>query len=530
MLKIERVLGGGPFAETGDARLVAVDERLGVTIVGGFAGRLQWAGDGTADRLSDAVLGVYDLDGAVCRLLHRPRWPVNAIAVHPSLSLAAVGTGAYDGGYFFEGELLLLDLAAGSVTSLLPHPRQVRFLAWRDGRTLDFVLAPPDDWENPQARSQGHPCTAVRDDWTAPQALRLQETLAQAGPFSPALDGRRPEEVLHGLSGGRRVPRRQVWAVEPLPDGRILAASEGIALECWEPSGRRAFTVPDASGGRQIRVTPDGESAWVVLNSQTRRAEDGWQRSPGSAVRFSLADGARTAVLAPGFSVALAARADGWLALRDVGHTRAVQATLLISPCGEEAGRVQLGEFDLVNHPFAVRHSPELFLLRGGRHRPRGDAEEKRVARLDPLTHAVTDLFPLEWDTARAGHLFGGPVTYVRDAMGEALVHGGAVHNGQGLLPGNAFVVRRTLPGGTPAWVFTADHNVTSLDAVDGTVYAAFTSGTIVALDAITGAVRWSHRLQVGAVPAIALSLTAPSPNRLVVGTTDGRILDCTTF
>ncbi|MGI5421648.1 hypothetical protein [Actinomadura luteofluorescens] len=525
MLKIQRVLGGGPFAETGDARVVLVDERLGVTIVGGSAGRLQWAGDGTADRLSDALLGVYDLDGAVCRWLHRPRWPVNAVAVHPSLPLAAVGTGSYDGGFLFEGELLLLDLAAGTVTSLLPHPRQVRSLAWRDARTLDFVLAPPDDWNAPQAHGQGHPCTAVRDDWTAPGALRPEEVSAPAAPFSPAPDGRPPEETLDGLSGGRREPRRQVWAVEALPDGRILAASERIALECWQPSGQRAFTVPDTTGGRQIQVTPDGGSAWVVLNSQTRRTEDGRQRSLGSAARYSLADGARTAVLAPGFSVTLTARTDGWMALRDVDHTSTVQETLLVSPGGAEAGRVRLGGFDLFNHPFAVRHSPDLFFLRGG---GGGAVEGKRVARVDPLTRAVTDLFPLEWDTARDGRLFGGPVVHVRDAAGEALVHGGAVHDGRGLLPGNAFVARRALPGGTVAWVLTADHNVTSLDIADGTVYAALTSGTVMALDAVTGEVRWSDRLQVGAVPAVALSLTAPSPSRLVLGTTDGRILDCT--
>ncbi|WUI01366.1 hypothetical protein OHR68_05945 [Spirillospora sp. NBC_00431] len=54
---------------------------------------------------------------------------------------------------------------------------------------------------------------------------------------------------------------------------------------------------------------------------------------------------------------------------------------------------------------------------------------------------------------------------------------------------------------------FTVDRDVTALGVADGTVHAAFTSGTIVALNALTGAVCWSHRLQVGAV---ALSLTAP--------------------
>ncbi|MGC4957755.1 hypothetical protein ACLQ2P_31530 [Actinomadura citrea] len=175
------------------------------------------------------------------------------------------------------------------------------------------------------------------------------------------------------------------------------------------------------------------------------------------------------------------------MVLRDVDYASTSEESLLISPEVQEAGRVELGRFDLFNHPFAVRHSPELFFLRGG---GRGGAQGKQVARLDPLTRTVTDLFPLEWDTARKGHLFGGPAAYFRDAAGEALVHGGAVHNGRGLLPGNAFVARRALPSGSVTWVFTADHNVTSLDISDGTVYAAFTSGTVVALDAVAGAMR----------------------------------------
>ncbi|WP_327129668.1 hypothetical protein [Streptomyces sp. NBC_01727] len=43
------------------------------------------------------------------------------MAFHPRLPLLSVGSGDYDGGYFFEGELLLLDLETGSATSLIEH-------------------------------------------------------------------------------------------------------------------------------------------------------------------------------------------------------------------------------------------------------------------------------------------------------------------------------------------------------------------------------------------------------------------------
>ncbi|MFE4176854.1 hypothetical protein ACFRR7_33240 [Streptomyces sp. NPDC056909] len=43
------------------------------------------------------------------------------MAFHPGPPLLAVGTGSYDGGYSFEGELLLLDLEAGTAASLIVH-------------------------------------------------------------------------------------------------------------------------------------------------------------------------------------------------------------------------------------------------------------------------------------------------------------------------------------------------------------------------------------------------------------------------
>ncbi|WP_435593601.1 hypothetical protein [Nocardia sp. bgisy118] len=55
----------------------------------------------------------------VCRALLGARFPVHAMAFHPSLPVLAVGSGRYDGGYFFEGELLLLDLETGAIKSLI---------------------------------------------------------------------------------------------------------------------------------------------------------------------------------------------------------------------------------------------------------------------------------------------------------------------------------------------------------------------------------------------------------------------------
>ncbi|WP_181387486.1 hypothetical protein [Streptomyces sp. Act143] len=42
----------------------------------------------------------------------------------------AIGTGSYDGGHFFEGELLLVHLESGQVTSALHGAPEVLEVAW----------------------------------------------------------------------------------------------------------------------------------------------------------------------------------------------------------------------------------------------------------------------------------------------------------------------------------------------------------------------------------------------------------------
>jgi outer membrane protein assembly factor BamB len=112
---------------------------------------------------------------------------------------------------------------------------------------------------------------------------------------------------------------------------------------------------------------------------------------------------------------------------------------------------------------------------------------------------------------------------------GGDLVYAGTVYNGHGLQPGGSFVVRRTITGGAPRWVFRTDHVATDLDTAAGTAYVAYRDGELLALDLHDGSLRWRHRLTLAGVPVIPTALTATAPGRLLIGTADGRILDCAT-
>ncbi|MFH8704431.1 hypothetical protein [Streptomyces rubrogriseus] len=97
---------GWAFLGVGDPFQVVHDEQRGLLAVAGAPAH------GRA-----TPVAVYDSRSFVRRALVRSRFPVHALAFHPRHPLLAVGAGKYDGGYFFEGELLLLVLESGAMGS-----------------------------------------------------------------------------------------------------------------------------------------------------------------------------------------------------------------------------------------------------------------------------------------------------------------------------------------------------------------------------------------------------------------------------
>ncbi|MYW97469.1 hypothetical protein G3I59_44385 [Amycolatopsis rubida] len=129
----QQVLGDGRFAEVGEVRLTETDSRTGCVAVGGSLGHPQWAGHSVTSSSEPTAwnrVGVYRADTLECVHLVSLHWPVNALAFHPELPIPAIGSGAYDGGYFYEGELTVLDLESGRATSLSRERREVTELRW----------------------------------------------------------------------------------------------------------------------------------------------------------------------------------------------------------------------------------------------------------------------------------------------------------------------------------------------------------------------------------------------------------------
>ncbi|WP_411083490.1 hypothetical protein [Streptomyces sp. cmx-18-6] len=150
------------FAELGEPVLVVGDERRSLVAVAGS----RECDEDEPDTETVALFHV--TDRARRRWLLHSRYPVHAMAFHPALPLLVVGSGEYDGGYFFGGELLLVRLESGTALSLIEHRigRQVLGLEWLNDQDLRVLMAPPDDWKDGRAHGEGHVAVVRRTDWT----------------------------------------------------------------------------------------------------------------------------------------------------------------------------------------------------------------------------------------------------------------------------------------------------------------------------------------------------------------------------
>ncbi|MFB7718095.1 hypothetical protein [Nocardia sp. NPDC056100] len=508
---VDRVLGEEPFAELG--MLGQVVTRGEITVAAGDVGRLRFdIGSQAGDWSAGWQLGVYGPDGR-CRHVMSTGYPVHSIDFHPTLPLIAIGVGDYDGGYLFKGELLLLNPESGHLTRALHDEREVRKVQWHGEHMLRMTLGPVSDRDIEQPWTRGIDVTIERSDWSAVS----EHSIDRAELTGPEIDC----EQVTRLAKVDQTSRRQVWDMARLADGRVLAALGGVQLESWLPSGEREWVLTSESVGRQIAVCADQQSAWTNTASDQVWTSSGLIDPSSSVARVSLADGQVIETLAPGFPVIATLDTKRWLALRNSTYAANPTEVVLIGPDNQNVQSVTLGRLDALNYSFQVRHASTLHFVSGS-----GDSiwnGTTQVVSVDATSGTVTSLFPLAWGDQPDGYACSaGPAIEVRDAM----IHAGAISSNRAALPGNRFVVRRHLDDGTPEWVFTADHPITALDGNDETVFITLHSGELLALDAATGELRWRQPLAIREIPVVPMSLVV-EPSRLLIGTLDGRILDC---
>lgn len=524
------VLGSGAFREVGQPSEIETAGDL--VAVAGSLGTPQWAG-ASLQRVVGGTgwerVGIYDRSTLECSVLVPLRWPVNVLAFDPTARYLAIGAGSYDGGWCYEGELVLVDLERRDVVSMLREEREVLDVAWAGDGALDIVVSPATDEDEPAPRRFRVPHPLWAGFGRRSISLAELESVACEPPPASEIKVERELSQIAGSAGQSHAARRQVWDVHVNAEGEVLACLEAVRLEAWTSSDQRRFFAPTEGRGCQLQVL-DKDRVVAVVEPPWGPPETGFARQPGSIEVLDRHDGRPVRAVEVPFPAVVFASTEGQFIVRNVNwNTRDERESLFFSDASAAAEPVVVGGYDLFNHAFRIRRAPEVLLLVGDRSEP---GRHKWVARVSRQPGrfgrrarlAVQRLFPLEWDANRGAHIMGGPGCWASDGRGTSLIHAGWIHDGAGLLEGNSFLIRRAYPSGDPEWEYRASAQFSGVDVHGDQVWATLMSGELVRIDSATGEVLEETRLNVDGHPVVPLSMCA-GPGWLAIGLLDGRVL-----
>lgn len=486
-----------------------------------WPGRAIYAGHTLRNRVS---LYAGDFENLVA-VFDGAHFPINDIAFHPFEPWLAIATGSYDGGYLFEGDLLLWNWQSGECRSLLAESREVVCCRFVTPNRLAVVLRPRDEEEYGDNDAFTTYVGVVLDDLRPARELGLRPgegdpRLVNLGPSDPgrlgfhmgahSVSGLCAEDRQH-LEGLGFEERHRIWDVAWLDAERIAAVHDGCHLEICGLQGHcEAFVHGDGHGVQLLRQ-PNG---WLVHVVQRGNLLTG---HPDRSTVFALQGSSLVKWCQFENACSLSVDRQGRILARDTGGLRRGRARRdrVLAPSGKAIRETDLGHYDCFNHYVRLDGGDELYFLRGS---PPSSHQAKRLCSID-LTGTIRER--MTWDD-QGERLMDGCAAF---GPRGSLLRAYRVYNPSPRTTKGA-VELYSLSAGRALWRLGLDADVTCLVTTANAQHAIFalTDGQCGVINVADGQILHDEHLVVDCIPTVATAL-AIDGQRLLVGTIDGRLL-----
>lgn len=452
-------------------------------------------------------------------VLDASRYPIHEVAFHPNQPIAAVATGSYDGGFLFEGELLLWDWTNGNVTRVLSEKREVTRLGFDDDGSLRLLLRARDEEDNTitgdpfRAVLGGRlsdlrpfPSLGLHPGSVDPRLATFREVEpAELGFDAAELTPETKEQQWRGVFGARTPePRPKVRDLDWSEPQRILAVHHGCVVEGWSLDGQRQLQVVDGRRGVQL-LRSAGRPIVHALAGDARG---------GRSQLLLLEDHGVVDFASFDHVTFCSVDRPGRILCRDtrMGDRRMARQDRLLDPTGRVSWSGDLGPYEPLAHRLRLDGGSAPYYL----------TTSSREAR-------TTKLCLAEGDVTRE--------CFAWDQAGELACHSTACHVSDGVLvrgfaayaPGSgtyAPYLEGLDVAGRQLWRRDSRALVGAVAPIGDSVAFATEDGRLGLIRAATGDVLFEERVVVDGVDTVVVALAAHG-DRLACGTIDGRVLVC---
>lgn len=456
------------------------------------------------------------------------RWSVNDVGFHPTDPVIAIAAGSYDGGWVFEGDLVLWDWTADRAWRPMANtPEVVRCAFDESGQRLEALARPWDEeWGSAENAADSferfYPMTlaypSANSGGTANAEIDPGTCIVIEDWRAAALAGQvAPEQRLSDWFGAAPlVQRGAIWDVAWLDDGRLAAVHDECLLEVHDLSSGavKRFDGDVAGVGVAIlgaaapivHVAPAGPARWAPPRSRLMIFKDDTLSELGAF------DG----------SYDFSSTRGHLLGRLDRHRAAGAKNDLLIDLATGGVRAVDLGHYDCFNHYIGVDGAPDLYCLQGA---PPSSHEHKWMCRVRP-DGEVKRLWPLlRADGAHASHAMECRGCYVEDDVGAGMVVAGRHYDPTPSRAARGFIYRKPLDADREMWRHATAASASTIVhlSAQGLVAAAFLDGALSLFDAATGAIVATGRVTIDGLPTVIFAMDARD-DALAVGTFDGRI------
>jgi hypothetical protein len=455
------------------------------------------------------------------------RFPINDVAFHPTESMVAIGTGCYDGGWSFNGDLWIWNWESGEVASLLHESRDVAQCRWLDDGHLAAILRPRNeeefDYEKYDAfktyvgviienfqDARSSRCSST--NWKPDPRLAGLEPIepASLGFATPPRDHREMLQQFSDVLGTTTYERRaRVWDLLWLSDDRLAATHDYCHVEVWDTNSSRKIQEYKGVGfGVQLFQAKTHVLVHVIERTGDFECDN-------RSMLYRMTKNGLTAVRAFDYTVTVTMDAAGNLLCRDTGDWRKTRerTDMILGPSNETLVCKDLGFFDAINHYIRLDGREGLYFLQGT---PPSSYADKRLCRvrLDGDIESV-----IRWDKPDAHAAMSTACWISHSALARAChLYGPRPSDGV------SYIERMDIETATSAWRVPLNSPPTSLVVVGNRIVFALTDGTFGVVTANTGAKELETELEMDGVPIVATAM-ASRGERVAVGTSDGRVL-----
>jgi hypothetical protein len=391
-IKSRKIYGRNLFDEvTNPTKLFEFQDHNLIAIYHSYYG--QWPGrhlDVQKQCLSIYSIEPLELVAHIDALEHQ----VNDVDYHCEKNLLLIGTGAHDGGYFFNGKLLLFNLSNKKLTNIVEDNREFTKCRFAEHQ-IEFIVSPENDVDMDNCSDYWYQIPIEEskvykiEDLSPNRKVSNDEHIFNFDSFQENLI-----KLHYKLSdycnqiNKRYEPKYLAWDLAFIDDNSLIVGySEGKIgiLNILEDH----FEIRKISEkGDCVQIFKNNHSDTIIVNISNLSYDT---KSHNIALEYDILTGKTTPVFEGAFILTKTIN-DEYLA-RYTDHRKKSGGDILFTASFKHMVGRWLGHYDLFNHYLRIDNCNNLYVLVGN---PKEQHKNKRLVEINPKTFNETILFDIE--------------------------------------------------------------------------------------------------------------------------------------